>query len=160
MRKLDAFLVLACAAPVALSQGYSVSGTVRGVDGSPLPGALVSVDGTGIEGYADCKGCFELSGLPGGSSLLSASMCGMESSRRDVRLPGDTGPASIDFTLRPSGAASCMPVSRDLPAYPVPALVAMCTGVVETREGIHFRGGEPGTSSSCSTACPSCLRSR
>lgn len=53
-----------------------VTGTVTGDDGSPLSGASVTVQGTGIVGLTDADGRYTLTGVPAGQQTLQASMIG------------------------------------------------------------------------------------
>lgn len=53
-----------------------LSGIVRGPDGSPLPGARVSLRGTTTESTADARGAYSLNGLPAGTQTLEARAIG------------------------------------------------------------------------------------
>ena len=53
-----------------------LSGIVRAPNGSPLPGARVSLRGTTTESVADAQGSYSLAGLPAGTQTLEARAIG------------------------------------------------------------------------------------
>lgn len=53
-----------------------LSGIVRAPNGTPLPGARVSLRGTTTESTADAQGAYSLSGLPAGTQTLEARAIG------------------------------------------------------------------------------------
>jgi hypothetical protein len=53
-----------------------LSGVVRAPNGSPLPGARLSLRGTTTESTADAQGAYSLSGLPAGTQTLDARAIG------------------------------------------------------------------------------------
>ena len=82
----------------------TVSGTIVGDDGRPLPGATVRVEGTSYGAATDTRGRFEIAGLPPGTYVVVASFIGYEAAAQTVRLDGRGGQA-LDVRLVPDDAA-------------------------------------------------------
>ena len=61
----------------AVAQGRGVvAGTVRAQDGSPLPGARVTVTGTNLRSQSGQDGTYRIVAVPAGSHDISAIMLG------------------------------------------------------------------------------------
>ena len=86
--------------PVALLRGAGrVRGHVTGATGRPIPGARVTVWGTGIETVTDAAGEFTLGNLPGGTHTLEARALGFAPARQPVDIVGGTtGAAEVELT--------------------------------------------------------------
>jgi hypothetical protein len=68
----------------------SIRGTIRSAAGAPIPGARVSVWGTGLETTTDARGEFRLATLPMGTFTMEVRALGFELLRRPVDiLPSD-----------------------------------------------------------------------
>jgi hypothetical protein len=88
------------APPVALLRGGGrVRGHVNAVTGRPVPGARVTVWGTGIETATNAAGEFTLANLPGGTHTLEARALGFAPARQPVDiLRGTPGAAEVELT--------------------------------------------------------------
>ena len=86
--------------PVALLRGIGrVRGHVNGVTGRPVPGAHVTVWGTGIETVTSADGEFTLGNLPEGTHTLEARAVGFAPSRQPVDIVrGTPGTAEVELT--------------------------------------------------------------
>ena len=85
--------------PVALLRGIGrVRGHVNGVTGRPVPGAHVTVWGTGIETVTSADGEFTLGNLPEGTHTLEARALGFAPSRQPVDIVrGTPGAAEVEL---------------------------------------------------------------
>src|SRR5580765_663512 len=105
-----AVLALALAAPAFAQTDVTtsrVSGTVRDVDGGPLPGATVEArnQDTGLVQTATTRadGFYQIFSLPTGRYTLTASLSGFQTAvRPEVRLDIGTAP-TVDFRLSLAG---------------------------------------------------------
>jgi carboxypeptidase family protein len=86
--------------PVALLRGIGrVRGHVNGVTGRPVPGAHVTVWGTGIETVTSAAGEFTLGNLPEGTHTLEARAVGFAPARQPVDIVrGTPGAAEVELT--------------------------------------------------------------
>jgi len=106
MRKLFAlvlFLALFIAVPLAAQQNATIRGRVTlSADGSPLPGATVSIDELKLTTVSDAQGQFEIivtaSQVHGQTVKLSANLQGFQPRTVNVTLSG--GQSNHDFALR------------------------------------------------------------
>ena len=76
----------ASAADSGAKSGASLSGIVTTIDGHPLEGAQVLVDGSAVTSTTDVRGVFELTGLPDGTHMAEARALGYEPRRERVEL--------------------------------------------------------------------------
>ena len=75
-----------------------VRGHVNGATGRPVPGAQVTVWGTGIETVTNGDGEFSLTNLPGGTHTLEARAVGFAPARQPVDIvPGAPGSAEVEL---------------------------------------------------------------
>lgn len=85
---------------------YAQSGTISGTvteesSGEPIPGATVSVQGTGIGAATSIDGTYEIDGVPVGEQTLVARFLGYVSQTERVQIiDGET--LTVDFSLRES----------------------------------------------------------
>jgi len=88
------------APPVALLRGIGrVRGHVNGVTARPVPGARVTVWGTGIETVTNADGEFTLGNLPEGTHTLEARAVGFAPARQPVDIVrGTPGAAEVELT--------------------------------------------------------------
>lgn len=96
--KLGLFLLFFLSVFHASAQSGSVSGKVLDESGQGLPGASVIVKGTTRSTATDAKGNYNLSGLPGGDIVLTASYVGYQVLEKPVSVAGNT---RVDFNLEP-----------------------------------------------------------
>ena len=76
-----------------------VRGHVNGVTGRPIPGARVTVWGTGIETVTNADGEFTLGNLPGGTHTLEARAVGFAPARQPVDIVrGASGAAEVELS--------------------------------------------------------------
>ncbi len=99
---LLALLVVSAAAPRAQpTRTAVVAGTVRNVDGDPLPGASVYLSGTTRGTSANADGRFRLEAVPPGAYRVVGSMVGFAPDVREVRLdPG--AEVAVGLSLAPA----------------------------------------------------------
>jgi len=85
--------------PVALLRGSGrVRGHVTGATGRPIPGARVTVWGTGTETVTNANGEFTLGDLPGGTHTLEARALGFAPARQPVDIvSGSAGAAQVEL---------------------------------------------------------------
>ena len=85
--------------PVALLRGIGrVRGRVNGVTGRPVPGARVTVWGTGLETVTSADGEFTLGNLPEGTHTLEARAVGFARARQPVDIVrGAPGTAEVEL---------------------------------------------------------------
>ena len=88
------------APPVALLRGIGrVRGRVTGVTGRPVPGARVTVWGTGLETVTSADGEFTLGDLPEGTHTLEARALGFAPARQPVDIVRNTlSAAEVELT--------------------------------------------------------------
>lgn len=80
-------LLVALAAPTAAyAQVGNLTGRVLSDDGSPIIGAQVSVDGTGLGGLSNARGAFLILRLPAGSHTVSVTSLGYETAQATVSI--------------------------------------------------------------------------
>ena len=65
---------------------FSLSGSVRDVDGSALPGAAVTIDSTQRGTFTDASGQFRLTNLKSGPVSIRVSLLGFETIRKAIQL--------------------------------------------------------------------------
>ena len=98
-------LLLMMAGAVSAQTTGSISGLVRGGDGSPLPGVTVTVSGpllpAGKSTVTDETGAWSILRLPPGNYVVLADLSGLGSARREavVALDRDT---QVELTLNPT----------------------------------------------------------
>jgi hypothetical protein len=85
---------------VALLRGIGrVRGKVSGVTGRPVPGAHVTIWGTGVETVTSADGEFTLADLPEGTHTLEARAVGFAPARQPVDIVrGTQGTADVELT--------------------------------------------------------------
>jgi Carboxypeptidase regulatory-like domain len=85
--------------PVALLRGIGrVRGHVSGITGRPVPGAHVTVWGTGVETVTSADGEFTLGNLPEGTHTLEARAVGFAPARQPVDIVrGTPGAAEVEL---------------------------------------------------------------
>ncbi len=85
--------------PVALLRGSGrVRGHVTGATGRPIPGARVTVWGTGTETVTNANGEFTLGDLPGGTHTMEARALGFAPARQPVDIvSGAAGTAQVEL---------------------------------------------------------------
>jgi iron complex outermembrane recepter protein len=95
-------LPAALAAPLSAQESGTITGVVRSaVTDSVLPGALVSVEGGGVNLQADGSGRFLIRSVPRGRARVTARLLGYTPERLTVPVaPGDT--THVDVRLRPA----------------------------------------------------------
>jgi iron complex outermembrane recepter protein len=72
------------------SNGSVIKGKVTDTNGSPLPGASITIENTFLGVHTDSEGNYTLSALKNGVYILRFSFIGYESQIREVGLKGDT----------------------------------------------------------------------
>jgi iron complex outermembrane receptor protein len=72
------------------NNGSVIKGKVTDINGSPLPGAGITIENTLLGVHADSEGNYTLSVLKDGIYIVHFSFIGYESQSREVRLKGDT----------------------------------------------------------------------
>ncbi|GAB2953557.1 TonB-dependent receptor [Hymenobacter coalescens] len=92
-------LALLLAPLTLLAQTFLLRGTVRGADGTALPGANVAVPALGLGTATDPNGRYELS-LPAGRHRVQGSFIGYRAVNEDVNLRGNQ---RLDLTLPADG---------------------------------------------------------
>ena len=70
--------------------GSVIKGKVTDINGSPLPGASITIENTFLGVHTDSEGNYTLSALKNGVYILRFSFIGYESLVREVGLKGDT----------------------------------------------------------------------
>jgi len=97
MRKL---LFIALLFPLAI-QAQILRGTVVDAsDNSPLPGAIISIEGVSNQAISDMDGQFELSGLKTGLFNVSVALIGYDAQTQFEVLVTQAKPAIVNFNLR------------------------------------------------------------
>jgi hypothetical protein len=122
---LALFVLIAVPAPAAAQETGSISGTVTDVDGAPLPGVMITVDGALIPTattYTRANGTYRFAALPPASDYaLSFELQGFQKLVQDqliVRLGGDTqiGPqlalSAVEELVVVSGATPLVDVKN------------------------------------------------
>ena len=98
----NAFLILVVAAllaaPFALAQNGTISGTVTDNGGVPVPDAIVRVEGTSLRATTDAAGAYEIAGVPAGTHTLLVGLIGYKPSKGVVTVEAN-GAANADFRL-------------------------------------------------------------
>jgi iron complex outermembrane receptor protein len=84
---------------LAAAQTGSISGRVTDESKKTLPGASVSIKGTGKSTSTDANGNFKLSGVNKGTVTLTVSFVGYTSAEKTVNVTGDV---RVEFSLQPS----------------------------------------------------------
>ncbi len=92
-RWISLLLLLFCA-HVSSAQ-FSLSGSVRDVDGNALPGAAVTIDSTQRGTFTDVLGRFRLTNLTRGLVFMRVSLLGFESITKTVQLSDDQTEAFV-----------------------------------------------------------------
>lgn len=92
----------------AATAGPVIAGRVTDTAARPLPGALVSIDGTGREATTDEAGAFSFAGLRPGRYTLRVTMAGFEVSVQTIDLTASGGAsaaaaAALQITLAEGG---------------------------------------------------------
>jgi virginiamycin B lyase len=84
---------------------YTLSGSVRGIDGVHLPGVMVTAagsDGIAITVYTDSEGRFEISSLEPGQYRMTAWLAGFEAATIEAVAVGSVSSTDpIEFALTP-----------------------------------------------------------
>lgn len=104
MRRFALALLVVCVALPSLAGEFgSVSGRLFAADGTPLPGAFVTLEGASVPAgrtvESDAAGRFALPRLVPGDYTLSAELPGYGSSRRNVRVAVDRD-TQVDLVVR------------------------------------------------------------
>src|SRR5881396_1870591 len=92
-----AAVALLCALTPGAAQGQSVSGRVIDATGKAIPGAQVSVAGTGIRATVDAEGRYRLTLSAGGAIALRVTAIGYSPQSKAVTVSAEG--ATVDFTL-------------------------------------------------------------
>lgn len=101
---LAAILAAAFFPALAAAQTGSVTGRVVGEDGSPLSGAQVSIQGTGIGGLTNARGAFLLLRVPPGTHTVQVQSLGYETAEATISVSaGET--AVINFRVGQTAVA-------------------------------------------------------
>src|SRR5688572_16853171 len=95
---LPALLVLATVAAPLSAQTGTVRGRVADSAGTPLTGASVIVEGTGLRTTSGSGGAYEVRGVPAGTRTLRARLIGYAAATTEINVP-EAGAAEHDFTL-------------------------------------------------------------
>jgi iron complex outermembrane recepter protein len=87
--------MFACLQPIShaavfQNNGSTIKGKVTDINGSPLPGAGITIENTLLGVHADSEGMYSLSVPKEGVYILRFSFVGYESQIREVRIKGDT----------------------------------------------------------------------
>ena len=92
----------------------NVHGVVRSIDAQPIPGAVVTIHGTGLSTTTDAEGRWVIADLkPGVQITLTVSAEGFEPwSRVVVTIPA---PLAVDFTLPVAGMTEAVSVTAEIP---------------------------------------------
>ena len=97
MRYFACFLaVLLYVRPLSAQSG-SIQGTVRDSAGAAVPGAIITIDGTGLRTSTDARGAYILRGIPTGPRILRARAIGFSPRTETLQIGGTT--LTQDFTL-------------------------------------------------------------
>jgi virginiamycin B lyase len=109
MQRLNSIIALASAIAFLPSLGYgaTITGTVRGPDGSPYHGAFVQAQNVKtrvtIMGLSDSEGRYRVDKIPAGDYRVAIRAVGFRAEpRTGVSLTGDQN-TSLDFALQKSG---------------------------------------------------------
>lgn len=98
-----AFAVLVAPAAVTAQTG-TVTGRVVADDGSPIIGAQVSVEGTGLGGLTNARGAFLLLRVPAGTHTLSVESIGYENASTSITVESG-GTATFTFRVGSTAVA-------------------------------------------------------
>lgn len=109
MRKASPFSLAVLAAALLLpgaasAQTGSVTGRVLADDGSPVAGAQVSIQGTGLGGLTNVRGAFLILRVPPGSYTVDVQSIGYEAAQATVNVVADQT-ASQTFRMGESAVA-------------------------------------------------------
>jgi iron complex outermembrane recepter protein len=77
-------------AAVFQNNGSAIKGKVTDINGSPLPGAGITIENTLLGVHADSEGIYSLSVPKEGVYILRFSFVGCESQIREIRIKGET----------------------------------------------------------------------
>lgn len=90
-----------CLAFSSSAPAQAISGTVRDVQGYPIPGARATIVGetTRVEVVTDPAGVFRTTGLPIGGYLVTIAMPGFRSRAERILVRGDRPVPPLDVTL-------------------------------------------------------------
>ena len=83
---------------VLQNNGSVVKGKVTDIDGSPLPGASVTLENTLLGVHTDAEGNYSISVLKNGKYILRVSFLGFETKTQELILKGNT---VLDISLSP-----------------------------------------------------------
>jgi iron complex outermembrane receptor protein len=72
------------------NNGLVIKGKVTDINGTPLPGAGITIENTFLGVHTDSEGNYTLSALKGGVYMLRFSFIGFEPQIHEIRLKGDT----------------------------------------------------------------------
>lgn len=123
MRLIQRFMVLASvlllvSVPLVAQTTGTLTGTVR-QDGSPLPGALVTISSPSLQGvrttYTDINGNYTFGAVPPGGYSVRIEMEGLETVTRTTRV-GVAQQARVNADLRISGLTEAITVTASAPA--------------------------------------------
>ncbi len=85
-RSLCILLLLVAAGVEALAAGFRVRGRVEDVEGAPVPGAVVRLDGDYLWAVTDAKGVFVLEAVEAGSYRMETECLGYAADVRTLRV--------------------------------------------------------------------------
>ena len=91
-------LLIPLQAIVLQDNGSVVKGKVTDIDGSPLPGASVTIENTLLGVHTDAEGNYSISVLKNGKYILRVSFLGFETKTQELILKGNT---VLDISLSP-----------------------------------------------------------
>jgi ferric enterobactin receptor len=154
---------------LAAQQG-TVQGTVQGMDGIPLFGAVVSVKSANLSVQTDAKGAFTLRGVPSGIAQIEASLPGFAAKIHTVYVVAgesievkfsleiekisvetevvatrpllSTSPSDNRITLAPSQIET-LPSLGERDIFRAFQLLPGIIGSNEASSGLYVRGGKP-----------------
>ena len=108
-------ILLSAAAPYAMAEAATVSGSVKGANGAPLKGAFVSAQNDttkmAVSVLSGTDGKYRIENLPDGSYRLQAKALGYSSEAGGTMTLAGNAPATRDFALK-SGKVAWNEISQ------------------------------------------------
>lgn len=100
LHTVAALLWIQCASG---AKTYTIRGCVKDVNGTPVTGALVHVDGEDADSTrTDWNGCYKLGGLSGGRYTVWVETKGANSEAQQVKLTGKNSMVTVDLETKPA----------------------------------------------------------
>ena len=104
-----------CFVGISYGQGGTIQGTIKMADGTPLPGATVSIEGTTTSTTTDRNGAYSLSGITRGMVMLIVTLDGFKQAKKEVVVsPAMTIVIDIDLEMAPLSEESVVEAERPL----------------------------------------------